>query len=560
VPESHPARSDSAAIVVGVDFGTLSGRAVVVRVADGEILGEGVHPYRHGVMERRLAATDQALPPDWALQVPADYLEVLRVAVPKALAAAGVAAADVIGIGTDFTASTVLPTLVDGTPLCELDDLADRPHAYVKLWKHHAAQAQADRITALARDDGAGWLGRYGGRISSEWQFAKALQVLEEDPLVYARTAHWVEASDWITWRMTGRYVRNATANGYKALYQDGSYPPRDFLASLNPGFADFARDKLAGDVAAQGRVAGGLSDEAAAWTTLPAGTPVCVGNVDAHVTAAAVGGLGRGEMLAIMGTSTCHILNSDELATVPGICGVVWSGIATGQWGYEAGQSGVGDLFGWVADHCISAECVAEAAASEVSMHDLLTRKAAQQPAGAHGLLALDWHNGNRSVLVDHGLTGLLIGLTLATRPEDIYRALMEATAFGTRIIIETFVSAGVEVTKLVIAGGLVKNELLMQIYADIIRVPVCVVDCEHAPALGAAIYAAVAAGAYPDAQSAATAMGQRERTVYTPRSHEREIYDRLYAEYRILHDWFGNGGSDVMHRLRDIRLAASA
>jgi L-ribulokinase len=547
-------------VVLGVDYGTLSGRAVVVRVADGAELGSAVHDYRHAVMDHKLAATGAALPPDWALQVPGDYVEVLRQAVPKALAAAGVAAADVIGIGTDFTACTVLPTLADGTPLCELPGLADRPHAYVKLWKHHAAQSHADRINALAHERAEPWIARYGGRISSEWEFAKGLQLLEEDPEVYARTERWVEAADWIVWRLTGNYVRNACTNGYKAIFQDGAYPSEEYLAALNPAFAGFVRDKVEAPVGQLGELAGRLTAQAAAWTGLPEGIAVCVGNVDAHVAAPAAGAVEPGQMVAIMGTSTCHVMSSDVLAEVPGMCGVVDGGIVAGLWGYEAGQSGVGDIFGWFVQRCVPAAYVEEAAARGLGVHELLTEKAATQAVGRHGLVALDWHSGNRSVLVDHELSGLVVGLTLATKPEDVYRALLEATAFGTRTIVEAFEAGGVPVTELVVTGGLVKNALLMQVYSDVTRLPLSIVGSAQGPALGAAIHAAVAAGAYPDVRAAAAAMGRRDVAVYTPDETRAVAYDALYAEYRTLHDWFGRGGNDVMHRLREIRREASA
>jgi L-ribulokinase len=546
-------------VVVGVDYGTLSGRAVVVRVADGAELGSAVHEYPHAVMDHQLASTGALLPPDWALQVPADYLDVLRQAVPKALAAAGVAASDVIGVGTDFTACTVLPTLSDGTPLCELPELADRPHAYVKLWKHHAAQSHADRINALAHERGEPWIARYGGRISSEWEFAKGLQLLEEDPEVYARTERWVEAADWIVWQLTGTYVRNACTNGYKAIYQDGAYPSEDYLAALNPAFAGFVRDKVEAPVGQLGDVAGRLTAEAAGWTGLPEGIAVSVGNVDAHVAAPAAGAVEPGQMVAIMGTSTCHVMSSDVLAEVPGMCGVVDGGIVAGLWGYEAGQSGVGDIFGWFVDRCVPPAYVEDAAGRGIGVHELLTEKAATQAVGQHGLVALDWHSGNRSVLVDHELSGLVVGLTLATKPEDVYRALLEATAFGTRTIVEAFEAGGVPVTELVVTGGLVKNALLMQTYSDVTRLPLSIVTSAQGPAVGSAIHAAVAAGAYPDVRAAAQAMGRREVAVYTPDASRAVAYDALYAEYRTLHDWFGRGGNDVMHRLREIRREAS-
>ncbi|MDT4911007.1 MAG: L-ribulokinase [Pseudonocardiales bacterium] len=557
---THPAQPDSRSVVVGVDYGTLSGRAVVVRVSDGAELASAVHDYTHAVMERELVATGRALPPDWALQVPADYIEVLRTAVPKAVAAAGVAPGDVIGIATDFTACTVLPTLADGTPLCELPELADRPHAYVKLWKHHAAQAHADRINAAAHERGEPWIARYGGKLSSEWELAKGLQLLEEDPDTYARTERWVEAADWIVWRLSGTYVRNACTAGYKAVLQDGSYPSEDYLASLNEGFRHFVRDKVEQPIGQLGAAAGRLTAEAAAWTGLPEGIAVAVGNVDAHVTAPAAQANDPGQMVAIMGTSTCHVMNSDVLAEVPGMCGVVDGGIVAGLWGYEAGQSGVGDIFGWLVRTGIPASYTEAARARGIGVHEHLTELAAAQQVGEHGLVALDWHNGNRSVLVDHELSGVVVGLTLATRPEDHYRALLEATAFGTRTIIEAFEAHGVPVTELVIAGGLLKNPLLMQIYSDVTRLPLSVIGSDQGPALGSAIHAAVAAGAYPDVRTASAAMGRVARGVYTPDEARASAHDALYAEYRTLHDYFGRGGNDVMHRLRAIRREAHA
>jgi L-ribulokinase len=558
-------RTEPDQLVIGVDYGTLSGRAVVVRVRDGAELGSAVTPYRHAVMDRLLAVTGRQLPPDWALQVPSDYVDVLRDAVPRAVAAAGIDPAAVVGIGTDFTACTVLPVLADGTPLCELPELADRPHAYVKLWKHHAAQGQADRINALAAQRGEPWLPRYGGKLSSEWELAKGLQLLEEDPEVYDRTDHWVEAADWIVWQLCGTYVRNACTAGYKAVLQDGEYPSAAFLGALDPRFATFVDDKVRQPIGALGDLAGRLTAQAAAWTGLPEGIAVCVGNVDAHVAAPAAQAVEPGQLLAIMGTSTCHVMSSDVLAEVPGMCGVVDGGIVPGLYGYEAGQSGVGDVFGHFVDTSVPPAYAEQAAAQGIGVHEHLTALAAAQEVGEHGLVALDWHSGNRSVLVDHELSGVVVGLTLATRPEDVYRALIEATAFGTRTIVEAFETAGVPVTEFVVTGGLLKNAFLMQVYADVLRRPISVMRSEQGPAVGSAIHAAVAAGCHPDVRAASAAMGRREEAAYVPDPAAADVYDELYAEYRRLHDHFGrgeraDGGNDVMHRLRSLRRAAVA
>ena len=546
--------------VVGVDFGTLSGRALVVRVRDGSEVGSAVHEYRHGVMDSVLASSGARLPADWALQDPQDYRDVLRQAVPAAVAQAGIDPARVIGVGTDFTACTVMPVRADGTPLCELADLRDRPHAYPKLWKHHASQPQADRINELAHSRGEPWIARYGGRISAEWEFAKALQLLEEDPDTYQRTDRWIEAADWIIWQLTGGETRNACTAGYKGIWQDGRYPSREYLGALNPGFADFAATKLAHCVSPLGARAGSLTRQAAGWTGLPEGIAVAVGNVDAHVTAPAANAIAPGQMVAIMGTSTCHVMNGSVLAEVPGMCGVVDGGIVTGSYGYEAGQSGVGDIFTWFTDHGVPPSYHDEARRRGVTLHELLSEQAGMQPAGSHGLLALDWLNGNRSVLVDHYLSGVIVGVTLATRAPDIYRALIEATAFGTRVIIEAFESAGVPVTELVIAGGLIRNRLLLQIYADVTRRPLSLAGSEQGPALGSALHAAVAAGAHRDVAAAAAVMGSKHDAVVRPDPASADVYDQLYADYLLLHDYFGRGANEVLHRLRVFRDAPRA
>jgi L-ribulokinase len=536
--------------VVGVDFGTLSGRAVVVRVSDGAELGSAVHEYTHGVIERTLPASGERLPPQWALQDPEDYLDVLRDAVPQAVANAGIDPASVVGIATDFTASSPLPVLKDGTPLCRVPELNTRPHAYVKLWKHHAAQAQADRINAVAAERGEAWLPRYGGKISSEWEFAKALQILDEDPELYARIERWVESADWIVWQLCGNETRNACSAGYKAIRQDGHYPSRDYLAALDPDFADFVETRIEGPVHELGSRAGGLTEQAAEWTGLPEGIAVAVGNVDAHVTAPAAQAIEPGQMVAIMGTSTCHVMNHDALAEVPGMCGVVDGGIVSGLYGYEAGQSGVGDIFGWFVDNCVPPRYHDEAKAQNRDIHEHLSILAGEQQPGEHGLVALDWSNGNRSILVDHELSGVLVGQTLQTKPEDIYRALIEATAFGTRVILETFAEAGVPVHEFFVAGGLLKNPVIMQIYADVIRFPLHLIESDQGPALGSAMHAAVAAGEYPDIRAAAAKMGKSRRDAYVPDPKRADAYDALYAHYRALHDHFADGA--MMHELR--------
>ncbi|MEJ2291678.1 MAG: ribulokinase [Deinococcales bacterium] len=547
---------------IGIDFGTESARALLVRVSDGAELATAVHRYGDGVIDERLPG-GRELPPDWALQNPDDYLAAIRSTVPAVLREANVDAGDVIGLAIDFTACTMLPTLADGTPLCRLPELRHEPHAWVKLWKHHAAQPQADHINDVARQRGEPWLARYGGKISSEWFFSKTLQILEEAPAIYRRADRLIEATDWVIWQLTGVETRNACTAGYKAIYQDGGFPSNDYFAALHPELADVVDTKMSRELAPLGGKAGDLTAEAASWTGLREGTPVAVANVDAHVTLPATGHVEPGTMVMIMGTSTCHVLVGEELHEVEGMAGVVKDGIVPGYYGYELGQSGVGDIFAWYLDHSVPPEYHRRAEDEGIDLHALLEREASSQRPGEHGLLALDWFNGNRSILVDAELGGLLVGMTLATRAPDVYRALLEATAYGTRLIIETLEGGGVPVTRLVAAGGLPsKNPLMMQIYADVLGREIHVIGSEQGPALGSAMHAAVAAGAYHDIREAAGAMGSLSPTTYAPVEENSAVYDRLYADYLFLHDAFGRAGEGdpggVMKRLR--RLARQA
>ena len=553
---------------IGVDFGTESARAVLVDVGDGRELGDAVHPYANGVIDERLpgADADVVLGPDWALQDPNDYLETFRRAVPALIAETGVDPAEVIGIGIDFTACTMLPTLADGTPLCFLDAYRRDPHAWVKLWKHHAAQPEADDINRVARELGEPWLERYGGKISSEWFFPKALQILREAPAVYAAAGRLIEAADWVVWQLTGVETRNNCTAGYKAIWsaEDG-FPEGRFFAALDPAFERVVDDKLSRSIVPLGGRAGRLTDRAAAWTGLRPGTAVAVANVDAHVSVPAASVTEPGTLVAIMGTSICHVLLSDTAPAVAGMCGVVRDGVVPGRYGFEAGQASVGDLFGWFIEHAVPPVWFDRARARGIDVHDVLAEAAADLAPGASGLLALDWWNGNRSILVDADLSGLLVGMTLATEAPEIYRALIEATAFGTRVIIDAFEAGGVAIDRVVACGGLPeRNRLLMQIYADITGRTWRVAASSQAPALGSAMFAAVAAGpevgGYGSITEAAARMAHLRDDAYEPIAANRRVYDELYAEYVRLHDLFGRGADPTMKTLKRLRLEAVA
>jgi L-ribulokinase len=552
---------------IGVDFGTESGRAVLVDCSDGRELATAVYEYRNGVIDEHLPAPDEAvrLEPDWALQDPQDYVRTFQEAVPPLLAETGVDPADVIGIGIDFTSCTMLPTLADGTPLCLLDDYRRLPHSWVKLWKHHAAQPEADRVNAVAAERGESWLQRYGGKISSEWFFPKALQILDEAPEVYERADRLIEAADWVVWQLIGSETRNSCTAGYKAMWskRDG-FPSNDYFAALDPRFERVIDEKMSRQLAPLGGRAGVLCERAATWTGLLPGTAVAVANVDAHVSAPAVTVTDSGTMVAIMGTSICHILLGDELAIVPGMCGVVEDGVVPGLFGFEAGQSAVGDIFAWFAESAVPPEYHESARRSGTSVHDVLEREAARLRPGESGLLALDWWNGNRSVLVDADLRGLLVGMTLATKAPEIYRALIEATAFGTRVIVDSFESAGVRVDGIVACGGLPEqNTLLMQIFADVTGREFAVAASTQAPALGSAMFGAVAAGAanggHASIAEASRTMAHLGEERYRPIAEHHAVYDELYREYLRLHDLFGRGGDDVMKTLKSIQRRAA-
>lgn len=549
---------------IGVDFGSLSGRALLVEVATGREVAGSVFQYPHGFIEETLPSTGEKLPPDWTLQDPQDYLDVLSHTIPAVLRESGVDPSEVIGVGIDFTACTVLPIKADGTPLSFLPEYRGEKHAYVKKWKHHAAQYEANRLNAVAERRGEDFLARYGGKISSEWLFPKLMQILDEAPDVYDAMDRFIEATDWVVMQLTGVETRNSCTAGYKAMWSKRTgFPPDAFFRELDPRLADVCDTKLSRSILPIGTKAGEITPSAAALTGLLPGTAVAVGNVDAHVAVPAVGIAGPGRMLMIMGTSTCHMILDESETTVPGICGYVEDGILPGFVGYEAGQSCVGDHFDWFVSHCVPAEYRDDAKAKGMGIHKYLREKIKDQPAGASGLLALDWWNGNRSVLVDADLTGMMLGMTLGTRPEEMYRALIEATAYGTREIIEAFEADGVRIRELVACGGIaVKDEMMMQIYADVCNREIRISANEQAVALGAAMFGAVAAGGarggYDTIFEAAQVMPRLREEPFRPDPAAAAVYDKIFAEYRILHDYFGRGENDVMKRLKEIRKQA--
>ncbi len=539
---------------LGLDYGTESARAVLVRVETGEVVASAVHPYRNGVIDERIPVKGgRTLGTDWALQNPDDYLSALTATIPAVLKKSHVSPDRVIGIGVDFTSCTILPARSDGTPLCAIPKFRNRPHAWVKLWKHHSAQPEAARINKIARERGEPFLARYGGAISSEWFFPKVLEILNDDPAVYAAADKIIEAQDWLVWQLTGRECRSACGAGYKAMWsKSAGFPSTDFFRALHPKMKNIVAEKINADFHAPGRRAGRLTSEWASRTGLNPGTPVGVAIIDAHAAVLGCGVARPNEMVMCMGTSTCHLLLSSRGKNVRGVCGVVEDGILPGFFAYEAGQAAVGDSFAWFVRQ-LSGQ---NSKSGEIPrLYTRLEASAAALRPGESGLVALDWWNGSRSVLMNADLSGLLVGCTLDTSPPEIYRALMESTAMGTLKIIQTFEQSNVRVRKLIAAGGLAeRSSLLMQIYADVTGREISVVQGLQICAIGAAILGASSAGERggENIQSIIDRMACRSVKSYNPKMNHHRIYSRLYAEYIRLHDYFGRENLSLMKHLK--------
>ena len=531
---------------IGVDFGTLSGRAVVVSVKDGKIAAESSMAYPSGIPDR-FGPQELPLPKDAAIERIEDYETVLYHTVKEAASLSGVPKEDIIAMAIDVTSSTFLPLSAELRPLYEDPRFENDYHAGLKLWKYHMASAEAERITALMNERGEPFASRAGGRVNAEWMLPKLLEVAEKDPELFDAAATFMEAADYLVYRITGEETRSMCHAGYKLLWsEEDGYPSRDFLAALCPHFASL-HEKLRGREIFPGDRAGGL-------------TAVAASLIDAHVAVPSAGIDGPGQALMILGTSCCMLLLSETEAFVPGISGCVKGGVYPGIYAYEAGQSAVGDMFEWFIQNCVPASYEEEAKEKNISLHTLLSEKAAAEKPGESGLIALDWWNGNRSCLADPTLSGMILGLTLRTKPEEIYRALLESAAYGIRAIFDTFREGGVEVKSITASGGIsMKNPFMMQIYANVLNTPIDTAASGQGSAFGAAVYAAKAAGTeaggYDDVREAARRMGHKGGKVYLPEPSEAARYEKLYAEYRKLLSYFGQGGNPVMHFLHEFR-----
>ncbi|MDD3212580.1 MAG: ribulokinase [Eubacteriales bacterium] len=527
--------------VISLDFGTLSGRAILVDTENGDIVATFVEEYAHGIIQDFLPDGVTPIPHDWCLQDPDDYLQVLLNTVHALLRESRANPEQIIALGLDFTACTILPLTKDAVPLCKLPQYRHRPHAYVKLWKHHAAQPEADEINEKLRSFSNDVAVYYGDRISAEILLPKVLQLLREDPALYREMDTISEASDWLNRLLTGRQKRSIDNSGYKAMYfNEHGYPPDEFFHRIDPALKGFISDKLAGSVCRVTEPFGTLTREWAGRLGLREGIAVGCSVIDAHAGMIGCGITRPGQMMLALGTSSVQSLLSHTPYSGRGIIGALRDCVIPGYYLWESGLAAVGDQLAWFADH------FRPAGQSEDDYLSTLSRRAAALKPGESGLLALDWWNGNKTPFVSSNLAGVIVGMRLSTTPEDIFRALMESTAFGTKLILDTFEQAGESVREIIACGGIVdKNPQLMQIYADVLGREIRVAGCSQTIALGAAIYASVAAGAeaggYNTLDDAAAHMTSLKNVVYRPVPEHHEAYRKLFGEYLELSNYFG-------------------
>jgi L-ribulokinase len=551
----------SPAYSIGVDFGTSSARILLLDLRLGEEVALWELPYSHGVMTDILPHTGERLPPDWALHDPDDYTAVLEEGVRAVLAEQPAAARHVVGIGVDATSCTVLPVTGQGVPLCKLPAWRGRPHAWPKLWKHHSAQAVASRLNDVAAERGEPFLKRYGGRISSEWYFPKLVQVWLEDREVYDAMASFVEVTDWVVWQLTGHERRSACPAAYKALWSEvGGIPPAELFEAAYPGFSGPA-DKLGTSFWPLGSNAGCLQPAIAGRLGLPGTVAVAVGNVDSFVSFPGAGAEGTGTYVMVIGTSVCDMVVHPRELLLPGITGVARDGIFPGLYGYEAGQPAVGDMLAWFAGLLAGAG----AAGPVDGLLPELERAAASLAPASTGLVALDWWNGNRSVLADADLSGVLAGLTLQTSAAEIYRSLLESIAFGNKAVIDNFSAGGLQLREIVACGGVAdKSPLLMQLIADVSGLPVRVPGSSQVPARGSALFGAVAAGpevgGFAGIADAARALRPGTKRTYVPSPRATVVYGDVYAIWKDLHDTFGRDQVAWLHGVKRLKRMCEA
>ncbi len=540
---------------VGIDFGTLSGRAVLMDAYSGEVMASAVCEYPHGVIDCSLPS-GRRLPKRTALQDAEDYVEVLTRIVRQVLSEASVCSHDIVGIGIDSTGCTMLPVDNDIRPLMFNEKYRDEPHAYVKLWKHNSATNEGEDINRLAAERDEPWLDNYGGRTSAEWMFAKILQIVREAPEVYEATHMFLNIADWLLYLLTDKITNGACFASYKELWcEDGGFPSKDFFRELCPEMENVIGTKVCDNIIPVSSVAGYLNREWAERLGLPEGIAVASPVLDAHASMPALGLCDDGTLMMILGTSAVYLVHSKEKKNISGIVGCVKDGVINGLYTYESSQACCGDHLDWFVKNSLPESYAQAARAEGVGIHKYLREKAKKLSVGESGLICLDWHNGNRSVLSDLELTGALFGLTLQTRPEDIYRAYIEGAVFGAKTIIDNFEAGGIQINKMVASGGIAeKDEFFMQILCDVLDREITVSNVKMSASVGSAIYATVASGLYADIDEAARRLGWAEGKTYRPIAENTRAYKKLYAEYKKLHDYYGRGGSNLLRELKHI------
>ncbi len=537
--------------VMGIDFGTLSVRAAVVDALSGAVCGTAVCSYEHGVMDSTLPDGTPLLRGS-ALEHPSDYINAMKEVVARSLERAGCKPEDISGVGVDFTSCTLLALDAAAMPMCLHEKYASDENAYVKLWKSHSAEAEAEHIRRVAESRGERFLDCYGGDVSSEAMLPKILQTLNNSPELYASTDRFVEAGDWIVRLLIGEYAPSPCFAGIKGFWSsEEGFPSNDFFRAVDERLDGLVGGKISSNVVSPSSRVGYVSREGAQLFGLAEGTAVAVPLIDAHAGAPAVGGVGAGKLMMILGTSGSYIVSSEQKALIKGAVlaeNAIFDGLCT----YEQGQCCFGDSFDWFVKSLVSSEYEKNAAEAGLGIHQYLSGMAAELAVGESGLLALDWFNGNRSVLADTRLSGLIVGLSIATRPEHIWRALMEAQAYGAKMIIDNYEKNGIAIDTVIASGGIsLKDSLLMQIFADVLDREIRVSGATEACAVGSAIYGAVACGIYGDIYSASEHMSAPIAKIYTPIPENVRAYKPLFEEYVRLHDYFGRGGNDVMKSL---------
>lgn len=545
--------------VLGIDFGTLSGRTVLVRCADGKIMSSAEKKYTHGVISHKLLDGETPLPHNWYLQYPLDYLEVLEETIPEVIRNSEIESNHIIGLAIDFTSCTIMPVDQNKVPLCTKKEFENRPHAYVKLWKHHGAQKEADEISEILKEEKE--LTAYmGEKISSEILMPKVLEMIHQDYEIYKASDKILEAADWLTWILTDSPKRSSSMAGYKAWWlPESGYPDRQFLKKLDNRMENIIEEKMNSEICPVGSRIGLLNQIWSQKLGLEEGIAVAASVIDSHAGAPGSGICKSDQMMMVLGTSSVVMALSNNPLNQKGICGPFKGGVVPGYYAWESGLAAVGDMLNWFVEQSVPYQYYENAEIKGMDVHQLLTELANEILPGSSGLLALDWWNGNKTPFVNAELSGSIIGLTLHTKPEEIYRALIEATAFGTRRIIEVMEGSGVVINEIIASGGIAeKNNLFLQIYADITGKKIKVADCSQAGALGAAIYASLAAGekmgGYNSYVDAVKAMSHIKEIIYEPNKEYKEIYENLYQLYLNYSDYMG-ASNGIMEQLSKLK-----